>query len=118
MALPELEEELLLEELLDDDELLLEAVRPELELLEELVEDELLAAPSGPLQAARVIKLRINRLRVKRFNACMAGSCNSGVEPAGLIKNRQINFWRDAVLKTGSAHNRGGLLTANKVLAE
>lgn len=63
-------------------------MRPELELLDELLEE--LALPSGPLQAARAIKLKINTLRVKIVNACMAGSNKAGVKPGGLINNNEL----------------------------
>ncbi len=92
--MPELEEELLLDELLldellDDDELLLEEVRPELELLDELLDE--LAAPSGPLQAARAMKLRKNRLRGSRLSEGMAGLVAGGCSTRRLRESEFIN---------------------------
>lgn len=77
--MPELEEELLEEELLDDEEL--DEARPEeLELLDELLlEDELLAVPSGPLQAQRLSKLVSTTRRGRVVSRCMAGSCKVGI---------------------------------------
>ncbi len=71
LLLDELLEELV-DELLDEEELLLlEAARPELELPDELLEELLLVLPSGPLQAAKAIKLVNKMLRESMFSTCI-----------------------------------------------